>query len=391
MKQRTLGTGATFIAGLLAVGLLVAVAGCSAESDDGSGSGAGSNNFGNSGGAGTTGIGSGAGAGTDTGIGIGSAGTGTHSGQGCATADVRAARVTPTIWLVVDGSGSMDEAFGASTRWIALREALMEASTGVVPVLQAAVVWGMVMYDGPIDIGSFIPGLFGGGAGTGGGTCPRLVVVEPMLNNFPNIDPAYPAAPLGGSTPTHKALEAVVTRLQNQPQTLDMPEVGPTYVVLATDGQPNDFCGGTAAADPAGAVLAATQTIAATGTPLFVISLAGGDAALQAHLEQVAMAGGTGKPPFTPMSKDELVQTFQDIIGGAVGCDVRLNGKVTPGSECQGYVNIGGVDLPCNDPNGWRLKDEQTVEITGTWCDAFKADTSAMLHASFPCDVFKPD
>lgn len=388
MRHLHPGTQAREVAGLLAASLLMALAGCSAENND-EGSGGGANSFGNSAGAGT-GNGTGAGSGS-TGNTIGNAGsTGAHNGTGCATADVRAARVTPTIWLVVDGSGSMDEAFGGTTRWIALREALMEASSGVVPTLEAAVVWGMVMYDGPFDIGSIIPGLFPD-AGTGGG-CPRLVIVEPMLNNFVNLDPAYPAMPLGGSTPTHRALEAIVTRLQTQPPVLDAVDVNPTYVVLATDGQPNDFCGGVAAsADPPGAVIAATQAIAATGTPMFVISLAGGDANLQAHLEQVAMAGGTGKPPFTPMNKDDLVKTFQDIIGGAVGCEVRLNGKVTPGSECLGYVQIGGVDLPCDDPNGWRLKDEQTVEITGTWCDMFKTDKSAMLHASFPCGVFRPD
>jgi hypothetical protein len=133
------------------------------------------------------------------------------------------------------------------------------------------------------------------------------------------------------------------------------------------------------------------MNIANTGTKMFVISLAGDDMGLQAHLQQVAMIGNTGKPPFTPMNKDDLVKAFQEIIGGAVGCSVRLNGKVKAGSECLGYVNVNGVDLPCNDPNGWKLKDEQTVEITGTACDKFKSDTAAQLHANFPCSVFVPD
>jgi hypothetical protein len=366
-----------------------ALAACSADADSSSPSGSGNNQFGNTPAAGAgAGV---AGTGSTAGSGSGSAGLGGDGiGQGCATADIQAARVTPTIWLVVDGSGSMDEGFGGTSRWTALREALMAAQGGVVPTLQAAVVWGLVEYDGPIDIGSFLPGLFGGGAGTGGaGECPRLVVVEPALNNFTAMDAAYPQQPLGGSTPTHKALDAVATRLTGQPVVLDQ-NIGPTYVVLATDGQPNDFCAN-ASPDAAAAVLQSATSIAATGTKMFVISLAGNDAALQAHLEQVAMIGNTGKPPFTPMNKDDLVKTFEEIIGGAVGCEVRLNGKVMLGSECQGYVKVNGNNLLCNDANGWRLKDEQTVELTGTACDAFKGDNMAQLIANFPCGVFVPD
>ena len=355
------------------------LAGCAADSAKPSGSGSGTaGSFGNTG--------AGASASGNGGTGTGSAGNFVHTGegQGCATADVRAARVTPTIWLVVDGSGSMSEPFGTSDRWTSLREALMEPTTGVVPTLQAAVIWGLVEYDGPIDIGAFF------GMPTAG-ACPRLVVVEPTLNNFAAMDPAYPAAPLGGSTPTHNALDAVLTRVTTPAPSPDG-IISPTYVVLATDGQPNDMCSGGIGADASPLVLAAAQKIADTGTKMYVISLAGGDAALQAHLEQVAMIGGTGKPPFTPMSKDDLVKTFEEIVGGAVGCQIHLNGKVTLGSECSGYVNVGGAgDLPCNDPNGWHLKDEQTVEITGTACDAFKANKEASLHASFPCDVFTPD
>ena len=361
---------------------------CSAESDSGSSSkGNGPASFGNA----DDGFGN-----TTGGAGSGSTGVLPGGGTGCASAMVRGARVTPTIWLVIDGSGSMDEAFGASTRWNELRAALMDPAGGVVPTLQAAVLWGMVMYDCPIDFGAIFGGLFGGGgtdAGTATGMCPRLVKVDPALNNYNAInDPAnYPAMPLGGSTPTHNALDAVLPFVATPPQTPDG-TVSPIYVVLATDGQPNDFCSGGIGADASALVLTAAQKIADTGTKMYVISLAGGDAALQAHLEQVAMIGGTGKPPFTPMNKADLLQTFQEIIGGAVGCEIRLNGKVTPGQECAGYVNIKGIgQLTCNDPNGWRLKDEQTIEITGTACEKFRATKDASLDANFPCDVFTPE
>ncbi|HEX4354029.1 MAG TPA: hypothetical protein VHZ95_13970, partial [Polyangiales bacterium] len=35
----------------------------------------------------------------------------------CASASVRASRITPTVELVIDGSGSMSSTFGNGTRW----------------------------------------------------------------------------------------------------------------------------------------------------------------------------------------------------------------------------------------------------------------------------------
>jgi hypothetical protein len=132
------------------------------------------------------------------------------------------------------------------------------------------------------------------------------------------------------------------------------------------------------------------QTLAAAGNKTYVMSLAGDDAALNAHLSQVAQAGMTGKPPFKPANKEQLIQVFRDIIGPGAACDIRLNGKVTMGSECKGKLQINGVDLPCNDPggNGWVLKDMSTISITGSPCDMLKMSDSAVLHADFPCDIF---
>ncbi|HEX7476716.1 MAG TPA: hypothetical protein VF331_02815 [Polyangiales bacterium] len=53
-------------------------------------------------------------------------------------------------------------------------------------------------------------------------------------------------------------------------------------------------------------------------------------------------------------------------------------------------MSVNGKNLACNDPNGWHLRDAQTIELSGTACDAFKADVTAQLHAAFPCTVFTP-
>jgi hypothetical protein len=227
-------------------------------------------------------------------------------------------------------------------------------------------------------------------------TCPRVVVVEPKKNAYMEISTVVGVDPLGGSTPTDKALNVVVTHLEDQTgQVLDA-RVYPTIVVLATDGEPNDFCGGgnndpfailNGPKDVRPAVISAVTQLASMDIKTYVISLAGEDKNLTAHLNDVAAAGGTGTKPFFPTSKDALVQAFKDIIGPETACDVVLNGKVKPGLECMGSIKINGNLLPCNDANGWALKDPSTVSIQGTACEQYKNDLSAVLSADFPCEL----
>lgn len=324
----------------------------------------------------------------------GTAGTGLKEGQ-CAKQNIVTARVVPTIWLVLDGSGSMLNPLAEGSdksRWSALHEALMDPATGIVPSLEKDVKWGVVLYDGPSPGGGAQP-LPDGGVKMfpPAETCPRVVVVEPKKDAFMEISTVVGVDPLGGSTPTDKALNVVVNHLEDQTgQVLDA-RVYPTIVVLATDGEPNDFCtmGGffDAPPDVRPAVVSAVTQLASMDIKTYVISLAAEDMNLNAHLEDVAKAGNTGLAPFLPTSKDALVQAFKDIIGPETACDVVLNGSVKPGLECMGSIKINGNALPCNDANGWKLTDPSTVSIQGTACEQYKKDLNAVLEADFPCEL----
>ena len=323
----------------------------------------------------------------------GSAGAGLKDGQ-CASQNIPFTRVTPTVWLVLDGSGSMVDMLGDKSRFVALKEALMDPTAGVVKQLEHDVHWGMVMYDGPLPGGGANQTILPDGAvvmftSPPATSCPRVVSVEPKADNFEDINKAYPPDPLGGSTPTDKALEAVIAHLPDSgnAQVLDG-KSNPTIVVLATDGAPNDFCSESfLPPDVRPNVISAVNKLAASEIKTYVISLAGDDQNLTAHLTDVAAAGKTGKPPFIPTSKDQLVQVFRDIVGPAAACDIVLNGKVKVGSECRGKILINGKELPCNDPNGWKLSNESTVSIQGTACEQYKADRQSFLQADFPCDL----
>jgi hypothetical protein len=331
----------------------------------------------------------------------GTAGTGLKEGQ-CAGRQVVTARVVPTIWLVIDGSGSMLQPLsamgGEQTRWSALHDALMNPDTGVVKSLEKEVEWGVVLYDGPSPGGNPNVMLPDGGVRMlpPAETCPRVLTIEPKKEAFAEISTIVKVDPLGGSTPTDKALNVVVNHLDDMTgQALDT-RVYPTIVVLATDGEPNDFCGGgmqggflgfPMPVDVRPQVITAVQQLASMSIKTYVISLAGEDMNLTAHLNEVAAAGDTGLPPFFPTTKDTLVQAFKDIIGPPTACDVVLNGAVKAGLECMGSIKINGTALPCNDANGWMLKDPSTVVIQGTACESYKNDLSAVLEADFPCEL----
>jgi Mg-chelatase subunit ChlD len=331
------------------------------------------------------------------------AGTGLKEGQ-CAGRQIQTQRVVPTIWLVIDGSGSMLSPLSAmseQTRWAALYDALMNPDSGIVKALEKEVEWGVVLYDGPSPGGNPNVMLPDGGVRMlpPADTCPRVLTVEPKKEAYADISAVVGVDPLGGSTPTDKALNVVVNHLEDMTgQVLDG-RVNPTIVVLATDGEPNDFCGGgqqqggflgfPMPVDVRPQVISAVQQLASMNIKTYVISLAGEDQNLTAHLNEVAAAGDTGLEPFFPTTKDSLVQAFKDIIGPPTACDVVLNGSVKAGLECMGTIKINGATLPCNDPNGWALKDPSTVVIQGTACESYKNDLQAILEADFPCELIE--
>jgi len=359
----------------------------------------------------------------------GPSGLGAGDGKICASAVVQTVKTTPTIAFVIDGSGSMCAPFGSgSTRWNALRGALLDPTKGLVYRLQNSVKFGATLYDGTIDLTLALSGATGGGSSAQNppcalqaaqnktmGQCPQLLEAPFALNNAMAIDTIYPKLELGGSTPTDKALNHVMDQLlplvgQQGP---DGKPQGGVYVILATDGAPNDICMGGAGGDGSAqrqGVIAAVDRGAAAGITTWVISMAGGDAMLQAHLDEVAKHGdprNAAARTFSPNNPDELIMTLAQLLGGAVGCHVALSGTVTVGQECAGTVQQNGVALPCcqaaagggwtcdrkpaTAPNGWHLSDAHSIELVGDACTKFLLGTGDVLSAMFPCEVFTPN
>jgi hypothetical protein len=298
-------------------------------------------------------------------------------GGTCANALAATAPVTPTIWLVVDGSSSMTNAFAnGRNRWQTLRSSLMDQG-GIVESLQSVAKFGLVIY---------------AGSGADPAQCVQLITVDPALNNHAAIAARYPQEPVASGTPTDRALDYVVNELPVASQSNPDSEAGPIYVVLATDGQPNIGCGDLSGGGDAQVeqnVVDITRRGTDNGMLMYVISLAGGDRRLQGHLEQVAVATASKTRPFVPATQNDLIATFQKIVGGA-SCQIDLKGMVDDGAACSGKVMLNDKELACDSDNGWRLVDADTFQLTGKACSDFLSSASS-VYAMFPCEVFRPD
>jgi len=314
----------------------------------------------------------------------------------CAETSVELSTETPNVLLLVDRSGSMSQELEADTsRWTALRTALIDPTAGLVPTVQAAVNLGLALYTGP-DRGRV--GLESTATEPDPDyveteVCPYLVQVPIAANNGAAIQTAYVPASIRpmslGQTPTGESLEAALPALT----TLD-PALYPgrKVIVLATDGEP-DLCedgddeeGGRARS------VEAVEAAFTAGVTTFVISV--GDEVGEDHLREIANLG-QGFPAddaterfYRAADAASLAQAFEDIVNGVRSCTFMLDGMVT-GDGNDGTVTVDGAPVTKDDPNGWRLNGPSEVELLGTACELVRTGDHS-IDVSFPCGVIVP-
>lgn len=289
----------------------------------------------------------------------------------CARADIYVERIRPRVVFLVDASSSMSEDLGGTTRWDALRGALLSKS-GLIPTLQDLVKFGLVTYQGPRYT-----------------TCPAYRYAAPAPGNLELITSAFPdAPPTDSSTPTGIAMDwAIDNAFLDQKPDPDV-QLEAQFMVFATDGEPNGcFNGSAAPALDYDSVIAAVHKAASRGIKVFVISLAEPTGEFADHLKMVAKIGGTDKV-YTPQNKGDLVSELETIIGATISCQVELSaGRIVKGKECLGDVELNGDALECDGKDGFELVDQTHLLLKGKACDDYKLTPSAMLTATFPCEA----
>ena len=274
-------------------------------------------------------------------------------------------RVTPSIELVLDRSGSMDMNDISPSRYQALHTGLT-GSTGAVTTTQANVYFGAALFAADQTPCLSLTGY----------TVPRALNNATAINTLISNDP-----PNGGNTPTAAAITLVTADFALNPP----PAGSPPIILLATDGEPNS-CDGSTATEP-GDSLAAVAAAYALGIKTYIIGLAGLETQ---YLQEVANVG-VGQPQntgtatyYTANNAATLAAGFNQIINSALSCDLTISGQIDPSQAASGTLTVNGTVLTYGtdwtlDPNG------TTIHLLGSACTTLETASNPQVDASFPC------
>jgi von Willebrand factor type A domain-containing protein len=297
--------------------------------------------------------------------------------SGCVDITRSYVSVPASIMLLIDQSASMNEPFGASTRWNVLREAIVDRDNGLLTWLDASSRVGLMLYT---SINGFQSGL----------ACPLITRVDAELTNADSIRAAYlAAAPLpGGDTPTAEAIDEAVLRLNSAPDGV------PKHILLLTDGLP-DTC---AQPDPQlGLDEAITSAEQAFARGIRVHSVGVSEEIAREGLQAMANAGA-GKPAGLRFGVDadaepplyastdarELADQLKGIVGDVRTCKIELGTDVGPGRAFEGTLLLDGKLLEYQASDGWSFVDEDTLEVHGASCERILSE-GERLQVTFPC------
>jgi hypothetical protein len=303
----------------------------------------------------------------------------------CACADQPLLGDPPTLYFMLDRSGSMAE----DNKWPTVVSVLADLVIGLGPRANV----GAAVFPDPSASSPCAPGIEVAppqrGDAPAGVAGPSSIALLTILGHIG----------ANGGTPTAATLQALTPHVASLP--------GKTYVILATDGGPN--CNGAATCDANGCewnienaaaactpggphncctdpaytsnlscldaqpTIDAVKALADNGIPVYVIGVPG-SAPYAALLDELAQAGGTARASepyyYAVNSTDQgaLTAAISSVAAKITGtCTLKLN-QVPPDPKLVN-VFLGGQVLPEVGPDGWTLA-EQTVTILGASCQA---------------------
>lgn len=309
--------------------------------------------------------------------------------------------VPPTLYFVLDRSGSMSD----NNKWQSVRRALLDLVISLGPRAQ----FGAAVFPNPNSLDSCAPGIEVFAPLRGDSPAGTLGPVgNAFLRSFKDILAA-------GGTPTAATLQALLPRVTSLP--------GVVYVILATDGGPN--CNAAAQCDagectfnieaypgcPAGGPPnccgpgsagsaedcldgdPTTQTVGAladAGIPVYVMGIPG-SAPYANLLDELAQAGGTARSVeplyYAVGSADQgaLEQALSAIAATVTGtCTLTLNSAPNPT-----LVNVFFDEQPIvqSGADGWTL-DGSVVTVLGASCQAILTGSVLDVRVVVGCPTY---
>jgi hypothetical protein len=294
----------------------------------------------------------------DTVIMTGDAESGSSTGPTiCPGLDQELSFGTLTFQIVVEQSNAMLVAFDGASRWSAVEDALVDAPDGEVTERQSLTRFGLTAYHGLQA------------------ACPDIEAVPPQLDAADEIANVFALGMPSGANPVADTIDEVTQDLE-----VDAWD-GEKTIVLVLGDEPTTC----AIPAPANALqLAETRDEAEAavtlaydaGYPTVVVTL--GEDIDAGFLQVLANAGAghqAGDPDasyYVTHDDSELTAAFAAIFDPGRPCsfllDLALPLELAPGCT----VQVNGMAVDYDDPNGWSRPDEQTLELQGTACEAIQ-------------------
>jgi hypothetical protein len=327
----------------------------------------------------------------------------TPDGSQCDCLDVPLFVDPPTIYFVLDRSGSMAN----PDKWNQIRVTVAKIMRSLGPRAN----FGAAMFPAVGTTNACAPG-------------DEIVPVRPGDPPSSTVDGPTTSALLaatrvvpGGGTPTGATLEMVKTRINAIP--------GKVFVILATDGAPNcnpnagcgfDRCqlnienvqgcpkeGPFNCCEPpqgyrenctdSSTTLAAISALKSSGVPVYVVGLPGA-AAYASLLDEMAVTGGTARPTspkyfaVDAASEAVMLAALKQIAAQITAtCTFELEDEPANASLVNVYMD--DVVLPYEPVNGWTISGK-TVTLVGTACDRVKSGDVLAVRIIAGCPRIEP-
>jgi hypothetical protein len=401
------------------------------------GTGGGAGAVGTGGSAGAAGTGGGAGVGGTGGVGFGGFGGGAGSAGACQPAAYSFEPVIPTVYLLVQRSGSM---FGcltgttgavvcptpSDTAWSMLKE----AARGAVGMLDLQARLGFATSWGTNP--------------AAGGMCPPqqgMITddVAPATNNAAAVMAKYDSLPSPpNSTQSGTKWEAPTSAsLKAIGQTLGaIPTAGEKYVLFVTDGHA-DYCDDGNSLCAPDSVVGQLQTNKTAGITTLVLGIQPALFDLPPGLLQAYANAGAGEPTVAPLRQADDIFAFYDQCSGSAGwhadlvatgkpvmrgqsvgtyattagpspaytisaadqaaiaariksCTFNLNGgiKVDTTKLNLVHIKIDGTEIPRGATDGWSMPTAKQVLLNGAACTTWRTPPSGKnIDFQIPCEA----
>ena len=306
------------------------------EGGGGGGGGGGSSSSGTGNSAGNHGLG-GTGVTPDSGTGV---------DGGCQQANYQFTPKIPTVYVLVDRSGSMFDclstpsnsepscATATDTPWSKLKGAVET----VLGALDAQVKFGFAAFMGTNPMA--------------GGTCPIISKVAPKLGNNADIKTLYDSLPFPPNstqsgvkfeTPASETLAMIGTELMADTSP------GDKYILFVTDGQP-DYCDDSNSLCAPDSVIAAIQALKKKAITTIVIGLQTVNFDLPAGILQAFANAGAGEPTVAPLRAGATdTFAFFDQCNSVAGwhADLLASGQAqVRGATLGTYATTAGPTMP---------------------------------------------